>query len=71
MEKYIWRLLTSIFLLLVAAVLGLFVFFFEGAVFLLGICFYGSVFCGLLGIAKGLLVIIDYNREHKDDVKEE
>ena len=66
MENYIWRLLTAIFLLLLAAVLGVFTFLFQGAAVMLGICFYGAVLCALIGAAKGLLVIIDYNRDHKE-----
>ena len=65
METYIWRLLTAMFLLLTAAVLGLFVFLFEGSTFLMGICFYGALICGLAGIGKGLIVISDYHKTHK------
>ena len=54
------------FLLLTAAVLGLFVFLFEGATFMGGICFYGALICGLTGIGKGLIVISDYHKEHKE-----
>ena len=67
METYIWRLLTAMFLLLVAAVLGVFAFLLQGAAVMLGICFYGAVFCALIGIAKGLLVMIDYRRAHKEE----
>lgn len=67
MEHYIWRLLTAIFLLLVAAILAVFVFLFQGAALMLGVCFYGSLFCALFGITKGLLVILDYHRAHKDE----
>jgi len=67
LENYIWRLLTAIFLLMVAAVLGIFAFLFQDAVFLLGLCLYSAVFCALIGIAKGLFVMIDYRREHKDE----
>ena len=67
LEKYIWRLLTAIFMLLVAAVLGIFAFLFQGAALMLGICFYGAVFCALIGVAKGLLVMVDYHREHKEE----
>ena len=67
MEDYIWRLLTAMFLLLVAAVLGVFAFLLQGAVVMLGICFYSAVFCALIGIAKGLFVMIDYHREHKNE----
>ena len=66
MDHYIWRLLTAMFLLLTAAVLGLFVFLFEGATFMVGICFYGALICGLTGIGKGLIVISDYHKEHKE-----
>ena len=67
MEKYIWRLLTAMFLLMVAAVLGVFAFVFQGATVLLGICVYGALFCALVGVAKGLAVIIDYHRENKEE----
>lgn len=66
MEKYIWRLLTAIFLLLAATVLGLFLFLFEGAAFMVGVCFYGALLCGLMGLAKGVIVILDYHKEHRD-----
>lgn len=66
MDHYIWRLLTAMFLLLTAAVLGLFVFLFEGSAFLMGICFYGALFLGLVGMAMGVIVLIDYHKEHKD-----
>lgn len=65
MEKYIWRLLTAMFSLMIAAVLGIFAFVFQGAAVLLGICVYGALFCALIGIAKGLMVMIDYHRENK------
>ena len=72
MDK-IWRLLTSVFIL--AA---------SGGLFILGWIFSGGRFNNNLsaligwvvlilipiGIAKGLLVIIDYNREQKDDNEE-
>ena len=64
METYIWRLLTAIFLLLVSVVLGFMTFQFQGIFVMVGVCFYGAVFCALLGIAKGLLVMIDYHRTH-------
>ena len=66
MEKYIWRLLTAIFLLLVAAVLAVFAFLFQGISVMVGLCFYGAVFCALIGVTKGLLVMIDYHRAHQD-----
>lgn len=69
MDK-IWRMLTAIFLLMVAAVLAVFVFLFDGAVLIVGICFYGALLCALLGIVKGLFVIIDYHREKKDEPQE-
>ena len=70
MEDYIWRLLTAMFLLLVAAVLAIFAFLFQGAAVMLGVCFYGGILCALIGITKGLLVIIDYNRAHKAETEE-
>ena len=54
MEKYIWRLLTAIFMLLVAAVPGIFAFLFQGAALMLGICFYGAVFCALIAYLSGV-----------------
>lgn len=70
MEKYVWRLLTAMFLLLVAAVLAVFAFVFQGATLILGICVYGGMICALIGIARGLLVIMDYNRAHKEETEE-
>ena len=67
MEKYIWRLLTAMFLLLVAIVLGLMVFLFQGVAVILGLCFYSAVFCALIGITKGICVIIDYHRDNKNE----
>ena len=67
MEQYIWRLLTAMFLLLTAAVLGVFTFLFQGATVMLGICFYGAVFCALIGIAKGVIVISEYHKDHKEE----
>ena len=66
MDHYIWRLLTAMFLLLTAVVLGLFVFLFQGSAFLMGICFYGALLLGLVGMAMGVIVLIDYHKEHKD-----
>ena len=66
MEQFIWRLLTAMFLLLTAAVLGLFAFLFQGAAVMVGICFYGALFCGLIGLAKGVIVILEYHKEHKE-----
>ena len=62
MDHYIWRLLTAMFLLLTAVVLGLFVFLFQGSAFMVGICFYGALVCGLIGLAKGVIVILDYHK---------
>ena len=67
MEKYIWRLLTAMFLLLVAIALGVFAFLLQGVVFMVGLCFYGAVLCALIGIAKGFMVMIDYHREHQTE----
>ena len=66
MEKYIWRMVTSLFVLMAALVLGLFAFLFQGSAFLMGICFYGALFLGLVGMAMGVIVLIDYHKEHKD-----
>ena len=66
MEIYIWRLLTAMFLLLTAAVLGVFVFLFQGASLMMGLCFYSALFCALFGLAKGIITIIDFHQEHKN-----
>ena len=66
MEKYIWRMVKFLFVLMVALVLGLFVFLFQGSAFLMGICFYGALLLGLVGMAMGVIVLIDYHKEHKD-----
>ena len=67
MEEYIWRMLKAMFWLLAAIFLCIMAYLLQGSGLLLGICFYGGTFCGLLGITKGLFVIIDYNREHKTE----
>lgn len=70
MDKYVWRLLTAMFLLMVAAVLAVFVFLFQGEAVMVGICLYGALICALCGIAKGLFVIIDYHREYQKESEE-
>ena len=66
MEKFIWRLLTAIFILMVAVVLGVMAFMFEGVSLMVGLCVYGALICALVGVIKGILVTIDYHREYKE-----
>ena len=73
MEKYLWRLMTAIFML--AASVGLFLvgWIFSGGQFNnvpSALIAWAVLFLVLIAIAKGLLVIIDYNREHKDESEE-
>ena len=65
MDKDVWSLLTSMFLLLTAAVLCMFAFLFQGSAGLLGICFYGALFCALIGLAKGVIVILDHHKHQE------
>ena len=62
---YIWRLLTAIFLIVVAVAL-LVVAFVFGFNTVFGVFVYVSLFCILFGIAKGLMVMIDYHRSQKE-----
>jgi len=66
MDK-LWRLMTAMFLLLIAVVFLLmaYILFSESA--LAGICVWISYICVLGGIAKGLFAIIDYHRENRDE----
>ena len=72
MDK-IWRLLTAIFILLSVIVL-----FLIGWVFSAGnfnnffsvLLAYVVILAGPIGITKGILVMIDYNREHKEEIEE-
>ncbi|MBQ8834950.1 MAG: hypothetical protein IJ001_08530 [Oscillospiraceae bacterium] len=73
MDK-IWRLLTAMFAIVVACGLFALAYMSSGGRFndlLSGITFYVCLFCVLFGIAKGLMVIIDYHREHKDEDESE
>lgn len=68
MDK-IWRLMTAIFILLSVIVLFLIGWIFSGGMFhnaFSVLIAYAVIFCGPIGIAKGLLAIIDYHREQKD-----
>ena len=72
MDK-IWRLLTAIFI--IAAACGLFTmaYVISGGRFndvFSVIVAYFCLFSVPTGIAKGLWVIIDYHREHKDEAEE-
>ena len=33
---------------------------------MMGLCFYGALFCALGGLAKGIITIIDFHQEHKN-----
>ncbi len=65
MKRCVWRLLTAIFILLTALVLGLMALLCQGAPLLLGIGFYGMMICMPWGIIKGLLAIADYHKACK------
>ena len=72
MDK-IWRLLTAIFILLSVIVLFLIGWIFSGGNFnnLLSVLLcYVVIFAGPIGITKGILVIIDYHREHQEKDEE-
>ncbi len=62
MKHCMWRLLTAIFILLIALLLGLMSVMFQGAPVLLGIGFYGMMICFPWGVIKGILAIIDYHK---------
>ncbi len=73
MDK-LWRLATAMFSIVVACGLFVFLYLIDGGRFdsvLSGILGYACLFLILFGIAKGLLVIIDYHREHKDEETQE
>lgn len=70
MVDKIWRLMTAMFLLLTAAALGIFVLIMQDDFFAV-IAFYAMLLLLPFGIAKGLMVIIDYHREHKDEETDE
>ena len=72
MDK-IWRLLTAIFLIAVAVGLFLIGWIFSNGTFnniFSALIIYVVLFLVLIGITKGILVIIDYHRE-QDQEKEE
>ena len=69
MDTYVWRLLKAVFT--IAAAVALFV---VGCIFSGGrfnntfsvLLEYAMLFLSMIGVTQGLLVIIDYNREHKE-----
>lgn len=65
MDK-IWRLLTAMFIMMVGAVslIMAYILFVDTALAVVGV--YAAFICIPWGIAKGLLVIIDYHREQKE-----
>lgn len=70
MEKYIWRMLTAIFMIAVAVGVFLLGFVFSGGRFnnpFSALSLYVMLFLLMIGIAKGILVVIDYHRAHKDE----
>ena len=72
MDK-IWRLMTAMFAIAVACGLFALAYMSSGGRFndlFSEIVFYVCLFCILFGIVKGLFVIIDHHREHKDDSEE-
>lgn len=73
MDK-IWRLMTAMFSVVSACGMFTVGFIFSGGRFnntVSVLLAYGCLFCVLFGIAKGLLVMIDYHREHKDEETDE
>ena len=70
MEKYIWCLLTAIFMIAAAVGLFLIAWLFSGGRFnnaFAGLSAYVVLFLALTGITKGILVILDYHRVHKGE----
>ena len=66
MDK-IWRLMTAMFLLLIAIVSLLMAYILFANTALAAICVWVSFACTVWGIGKGLFAIIDYRREHNDE----
>lgn len=69
MDK-IWRLMTAMFCIVVAAGLFIVAYIFSGGMFnntFAVILAYACLFCILIGITKGILVIVDYHRENKEE----
>ena len=72
MDK-IWRLMTAMFTIIAACGLFTIAYVITGGMFndfFSVIVAYFCLFGVPIGIAKGLLVIIDYHREHKDEAEE-
>ena len=69
MDK-IWRLLTAIFMIAVGVGLITVGWVMTGGMFnnaVIVIMAYVALFLIPIGIAKGLFVVIDYHREHKEE----
>ncbi len=64
--EYIWRLLTAIFLIVVAVALLVVAYVLGLNTVFAAVFVYVSLFCILFGIAKGLMVMIDYHRSQKE-----
>ncbi len=62
MKHCVWRLLTAIFILLVALLLGLMSVLFQGVALMMGIGFYGMLILFPWGFIKGVLAILDYHK---------
>ena len=65
MEK-IWRLLTAIFILCAMIAVLLLAYEFQNAVLSVA-AVYAAILLIPVGIAKGILVMIDYHKEKKDE----
>ena len=68
MEK-IWRLLTAIFILCAVIAVLLLAYEFQNAVFSVA-AVYAAILMIPVGIIKGVLVMIDYHREKKNEEPE-
>ena len=70
MENYIWRLLKALFTIAAAVALFLIGWIFSGGQFnnpFSVLLLYAVLFLNLIGITQGILVIIDHNRERKEE----
>ena len=66
----LWRLMTAIFMIAVAVGLIAIGWLLTGGMFnnaVIVIMAYIAMFLILIGITKGLLVIIEHNQHHKDE----
>ena len=66
----LWRLMTAIFMIAVAVGLIAIGWLLTGGMFnnaVIVIMAYVAMFLILIGITKGLLVIIEHNQQHKDE----